>query len=197
MTRRRGSLFVLPLLAAMVGISSIASAAMVDNIAPDATASASSFYTADYAPAKINDGSTAYGGGTAWSSAAVASPHWIMLTWAQNVQFDEVKVFGPGVSSAALVPYNPYDFLIQTSNDGASWTNIDTVTANTDSIYTFTSVSPISAKHLRVYVTTPTNGKDDYSRLTEVEVNGVPEPATMGLVLFGGAASVLRRRRRS
>ena len=56
-----------------------------DNVSPRATATASSTYDLDYAPARAADGSAT----TEWASAGEQEP-WIQLAWAKPVRADRI-----------------------------------------------------------------------------------------------------------
>lgn len=183
---------------ALVLVALLAVAVQADNLALDATADASSEISSSLGPDKINDGIVEGDPwhSTVWASANSAGPHWVQLSWASTVAFNEVKVYGIG-HVADYEDMDPYNFQIQISDDGQAWATIDDVTANTLNAYTYSSPSLINTQYLRVYITTPNDpagaSSDNIARLAEVEVT-VPEPATIGMLAIGAFAGVLRRR---
>lgn len=72
----------------------------------------------------------------------------------------------------------PRNYLIQTSNDGTTWTTRVTVTNNdlTDVNHTFT---PVQANYIRIYVTTTQGGSTLPVNIGEVEIYGAVVPATV------------------
>jgi F5/8 type C domain len=65
--------------------------------------------------------------------------------------------------------YNTRAYIIQTSANGSSWTTRATVTNNTAGLTTNT-VSGVSARYVRLNITTPTQGTDPAARIYELKV---------------------------
>jgi hypothetical protein len=136
-----------------------------DNLALDATASASSTYPG-YSPSNVNDGSedTTVGASTSWADYS-AVPAWVELDWTSAKTFSRIDLY----TSAG---YEIYDFYLQYWN-GSSWVNIvPEVTGNTD-VYLTYNFSPITASKIRVLGESGNIAdgpyQDLYTRVNELE----------------------------
>jgi hypothetical protein len=120
------------------------------NIAVGKTATESGYATDTEMGAKIVDGNTA----TKWSSRAsqaVNGAYWVKLDLGNSYQINRWDVTHAGSESAS---YITRDFKLQKSDDGVTWTDVDTVTGNTVNV-TSRTVSPFSARYVRLYITNP------------------------------------------
>ena len=100
-----------------------------------------------------------------WVSDATTYPHWIEIDLQGTYTIDQMK-FWTGYNG-----YNqpPSDFKFQKWN-GSTWVDIFTETGNTLPQYA-RYFTPTDASKVRLYAT---NGADNYLRLYEIEVYGVP-----------------------
>ncbi|MEC0226471.1 discoidin domain-containing protein [Paenibacillus alba] len=73
----------------------------------------------------------------------------------QPFTFDKIEIKHHSVRFPDEAKYNLYDFNIQTSNDGNSWSTIKSVKGNVHAISTFEFAAPITTSFLRVTSTTP------------------------------------------
>lgn len=64
---------------------------------------------------------------------------------------------------------NTRDFTLQVSTNGTTWTTVATVTGNTASVTNHT-ITPVSARYVRLDITAPTSTTDNAARIYEVEV---------------------------
>lgn len=120
------------------------------NIAVGRTATESGYATTSEMGAKIVDGNTA----TKWSSRdtqADNGAHWVKLDLGNSYQISRWVVTHAGSESPG---YITRDFRLQRSNDGVTWTDVDTVTGNTINV-TSRTVSPFTARYVRLYITNP------------------------------------------
>ena len=67
--------------------------------------------------------------------------------------------------------WNTKNFKLQKSSDGTNWTDVDTVTNNTANT-TNRTVTPFTARYVRLYITTPTQDTTTYARIYDFEVYG-------------------------
>lgn len=122
-------------------------------------------------PDKAVDGSvSSYGGGgnSKWCSNSSAKTKWLMIDLGQTYTINRwvVKHAGAGGESTS---YNTKNFKLQKSNNGTTWTDVDTVTNNTASV-TDRRVNAFTARYVRLYITTPTQGSDTAARIYEFEL---------------------------
>ncbi|NQX67519.1 discoidin domain-containing protein [Paenibacillus alba] len=85
-------------------------------------------------------------------------PKWVSVQGRDPFTFNKIVIKHHSVLFPDETKYNLYDYDIQTSNNGTSWTTIKSVTGSVyASVYsnTFDFAAPITAKYLRVYTTTP------------------------------------------
>ncbi|MFF5230326.1 GDSL-type esterase/lipase family protein [Dactylosporangium sp. NPDC000521] len=136
------------------------------NLARGATVTGSAACVAAEAPAKALDGVIT--GNSKWCSGAAGATLQADLGAARTVRRFVVRHASSGGESQAL---NTRAFTIQVSTDGATWTTAVTVTANTDGV-TSHRVGPLTARYLRLVVTTPTQTTDPATRVYELEVEG-------------------------
>ncbi|MEC0228733.1 discoidin domain-containing protein [Paenibacillus alba] len=85
---------------------------------------------------------------------------WVSVQGSQPFTFNKIEIKHHSLLFPDEAKYNLYNYDIQTSNNGTAWTTIKSVTGSVySSVYsnTFDFASPITAKYLRVYTTTPVN----------------------------------------
>jgi hypothetical protein len=92
----------------------------------------------------------------------------------QTVNAFVIKHAGEG---AEPTDWNTGAFNIQTSTDNATFTTRVTVSGNRSS-RTYHPISAVTARYVRLNVTTPTNGTDQAARIDEFEVYGAPGGVT-------------------
>ncbi len=97
---------------------------------PGMTVTSNGDYSISYAVSKIIDGSlTSY-----WYSSGTAFPHYAIVDTAGSFSPEELRLY---ISN----PQNPKDFIFQGSNDGTSWTDLQSFTgvvvSSTRSWHTF------------------------------------------------------------
>ncbi|NQX66497.1 discoidin domain-containing protein [Paenibacillus alba] len=80
---------------------------------------------------------------------------WVSLKGKQPFTFNKIEIKHHSVRFPDEAKYNLYNYNIQTSNDGNSWTTIKSVTGNTNSSNTFNFDNPITSSYLRVTTTKP------------------------------------------
>lgn len=133
------------------------------NLALNKAATGSAACATSEGPAKAVNGSV--GGGNSDKFCTLAASKWLRVDLGASHPIGrfEVAHASAGGESAS---YNTKAFRIQTSADGSAWTTRVTVTDNTAGT-TSHPVSGISARYLRLNVTTPTQGSDPAARIYE------------------------------
>ncbi|MGW2539813.1 discoidin domain-containing protein [Kitasatospora sp. NPDC001574] len=125
------------------------------NLAPGGTATASSIHD-DFAARNAISGADATGEG--WVSA-VGNQHWLQVDLGSPQQIGRYVILHRGATFTApgQEAMNTRDWALQTSADGAAWTDVDTVTGNTAN-RTDRSFTPTLARYVRLNITGPTQG---------------------------------------
>ena len=84
-------------------------------------------------------------------------PHdkWVSISREDAFTFDKIEIKHNGVNFPDETMYNTYDYELQISDDGSTWNSIQEVNGNTESVNAFTFETPVTAKHLRMFITTP------------------------------------------
>ena len=139
-----------------------------DNMALKATVSADSYsvYESSYAADNLIN--------TKWCSAG-GSPHYLTLDFGSVYNINRWVVYHAGNAEDPI--YNTKNFKLQTSIDGSTWTDVDTVTDNTYNI-TDRNISVTFARYARLYITTPAQNEDTQARICEFKVFGPSNLAT-------------------
>jgi len=136
------------------------------NLARAATVTGSAACVAAESPAKATDGvSTA---NSKWCSGVAGASLQVDLGAARTLRRFVVRHASAGGESPAL---NTRAFTIQVSADAATWTTAVTVTGNADGV-TSHRVNALTARYVRLVVTTPTSTTDAAARVYELEVEG-------------------------
>lgn len=153
-----------------LGIVDTAAAA---NLALNQAATGSASCNANEAPAKAFNGST--GGGNSDKFCSTASSKWLQvdLGSSKTITSFVVKHAGAGGEPAS---FNSKNFNIQTSANGTAWSTAVTVGNNTANISTH-PIAAISARYVRLNITTPTQTSDSAARIYEFEVLDAPPAA--------------------
>ncbi|MFF2480941.1 discoidin domain-containing protein [Paenibacillus sp. NPDC058071] len=136
------------------------------NLALNKTARADSTCVPSETAAQAVDGSV--NNNSKWCSKS--NDRWLEvdLGSAQQVNRFVIKHASEGGESGA---YNTKAYQIQVSNDGSNWVTVVNVNNNTYGS-TVNSISSVSARYVRLNVTTPTQNADPAARIYEFEVYG-------------------------
>ena len=138
----------------------------VTNLALDRPATADSQCAASEGAEKAVNGSVSGGNSDKWCSLGGSKWLRVDLGAARQVGRFVLKHAGAGGEAAA---FNTRDFDLQTSVDGVTWTTVFAARGNTANVSTHT-VSPVSARYVRVNVLAPTQNTDTAARIYELEV---------------------------
>jgi hypothetical protein len=136
------------------------------NVALNKAATADSSCNASEGPAKAVNGTVTGGTTDKWCSLGAAKFWQVDLGSNFTVQSITVRHAGAGGESAT---WNTRDFTLQISTNGTSWTTVATVTGNTASVTNHT-LTPATARYVRMNITAPTSTTDNAARIYEVEV---------------------------
>jgi predicted alpha-1,2-mannosidase len=146
------------------------------NLALGRPATGSAACAAAEGPGEAFDGTL--GSNSKWcSNAAGTKTLQVDLGSNQNISSFAVKHAGLGGETTA---WNTGAFTIQTSVDGTTWTTRVTVSGNRTS-RTFHPISTVSARHVRLSITTPANDGNGAARINEFEVYGGGGPSNVAL----------------
>lgn len=147
---------------------------LVGNIAPYATAIASSTYCSSstdddncYYPYRVNDTnlSNNLGGLYSWvHNNTVALPQWIELTWPSPVTINSVDIY-------TTTGYIIRDYDLEYLN-GETWVPVASVTNNTE-LYRTHPISTITTSNLRVVVRRGSVIQPQHARINEIVVFGI------------------------
>lgn len=138
---------------------------MTSNTAPSGIASADSEYTADYAAWKgMDDHNVTY----CWHTTATSFPHWL------RYQFTSGKIIQRYTITArdyAPQIFHPSNWTLQGSNNGSSWTTLDTQSGQTFTVsqkrtYSFTNFTAYA--YYRLYITAGSDAT--YAAIGEFEL---------------------------
>jgi PKD repeat protein len=110
----------------------------------------------DYASRKAVDGTTS----TSWMSSKTNPAQWLRVDLGSSPTISKVKVFWPAT-------YYAQGFSIETSTNGTSWTQRYSTSSGNGSP-TDASFAAVSARYVRVYLTTPNDST--YYGISELEV---------------------------
>ncbi|HEY0688297.1 MAG TPA: discoidin domain-containing protein [Kribbella sp.] len=117
-------------------------------------------------PEKAFNGSVTGGNSDKFCSLVASKYLQVDLGSSQSIGSFEISHASAGGESAS---YNTRAYTIQTSANGSSWTTRVTVTNNTAGVTTHT-VSGVSARYVRLNITTPAQGTDPAARIYELKV---------------------------
>ncbi|MEU8271700.1 discoidin domain-containing protein [Sphaerisporangium sp. NPDC049002] len=135
------------------------------NLALNKPATADSQCAANEAPAKAVNGTVSGGPTDKWCS--LGSGKWLRvdLQAATTLRRFVVRHSGAGGEKTS---WNTRDFDIQVSTDGTTWSTVASARGNTADVTTHT-VSPVTARYVRLNVLTPTSDSDTAARIYELE----------------------------
>jgi hypothetical protein len=160
-------------------LNAVPGAAVDINRAQGKAATADSSCSTFENPAKAVNGSVGLGNSDKWCS--LGTTKWLQVDLGSALTLNRfvVKHAGAGGEDAA---WNTRDFNIQVSSNGTTWSTVATVTANTASTTTHTP-TPVSARYIRLNVTTPTSNGNAAARIYEFEAYASSGPALTNLAL--------------
>lgn len=156
------------------------------NLGKDATYTASGYTASNESPEKAFDG--------------LDNTKWCTTNWGSKwLQADlgEEKSLTSFVIKHALVGgegagLNTRAYRIQVSNDGTNFTDVVTVTDNTEGTTSHT-IPVTNARYVRLCVDKPTQGNDSAARIFEFEIYGTNSTITIPPVYAGANKALLRQ----
>ena len=159
------------------------------NLALGKTATGSAACRSSEGPGKAVNGSTNKGRRDKWCSSTTPAPFLqVDLGSAQQVRKFVVRHAGSGHEQAS---WNTRDFTISVSTDAKTFTRAVTVTGNTADV-TESVIPVVSARYLRLDITTPTSTTDRAARIYEFEAysagTAAPSPSASVTVAPSSAA---------
>jgi hypothetical protein len=116
-------------------------------------------------PAKAVNGSVSGGNSDKFCSLVATKYLQVDLGTSQALGSVEISHASAGGESAS---YNTRAFNLQTSTNGSTWTTRATVTNNTAAVTTH-SLAGVTARYIRLNITTPTQGTDPAARIYELK----------------------------
>jgi len=136
------------------------------NLALNKPATGSAACASTEGPAKSVNGSVSGGNSDKFCSLAASKFLQVDLGSSQALGKFEVTHAAAGGEAAS---FNTRAFTIQTSPNGSTWTTRATVTANTAAVTTHT-VTGVTARYVRLNITTPTQTTDPAARIYELKI---------------------------
>lgn len=125
-----------------------------------------------------------------WVSA-VGKPQWLAVDLTGPTEIARVVITHDAAARPSETASTAKDFDVQVSDDGEQWTTVQAVTGNTDAVSDLI-FDPVTTRHVRVLLTTPTQESDENStvnprgRIGQLEVYAT---ANADDVALGAAAS--------
>lgn len=106
-----------------------------------------------------------------WCSTDGSGPHWLTVDLGKTYRLSEYTLFNAGCAGEPAI-YNTSDFKVQVSDDGSSFTDIDTVTGNTENIVDRTVNA--TGRYVRLYITLGEQAGqiNQFARINEFELFG-------------------------
>ncbi|WP_186438516.1 discoidin domain-containing protein [Cohnella terricola] len=141
------------------------------NLALNKTATADSVCDPSESAAKAVDGSVI--NNSKWCSKS--NNRWLQVDLG-SVQVINKFVTKHASAGGESATWNTKSYNIQVSNDGANWSTVVNVSNNTSGVTT-DNITAISARYIKLNVTTPTQNTDPAARIYEFEVYGPPNLA--------------------
>ncbi|MFD1501585.1 discoidin domain-containing protein, partial [Streptosporangium lutulentum] len=135
------------------------------NLALNKPATAGSQCAASEAPAKAVNGSWTAGNSDKW--CALGAGKWLQVDLQSDAQVGRLVVRHSG-AGGEKPSWNTRDFDIQVSTNGTTWSNVVSARGNTADVTTHT-ITPVTARYVRVNVLTPTSDSDTAARIFELE----------------------------
>jgi len=169
------------------------------NLALNKTASGSTPCNANETPDKAVNGS--YSGGNSDKWCSLVAPSFLQVDLGATFTINQIVVehAGAGGEGGSLdsqgrpnFDLNTKAYNIQVSTDGTNFTTVAGTSNNIQSITTH-NISPVSARFVKLNVTTPTQTTDAASRIYELQVYGTstaPPPPDFSLSASPGSLNV-------
>ena len=142
------------------------------NLALKKPATSSTPCNEDEIAAHAFNGSVDGGTGDKWCS--LESTKWLQVDLGANFKVNRLVLKHAGAGGETS-DWNTRAFKIHVSTDGRKFTNIVTVTDNTNDVSTH-KVEPVVARYVQLEVTVPTQDGDAAARIYEFEVYGEAAP---------------------
>ncbi|MBB3109647.1 putative alpha-1,2-mannosidase [Paenibacillus phyllosphaerae] len=158
------------LLPVMEGIAVAASAdvAATRNVALGATATSSGQCNANESAAHAIDGKS----DTKWCDNTSVAKKWLQLDLGNVYNINEWVLQNAAINESSNAPFwNTKNFRLQKSDDGTTWTDVDVVTNNAQTIVD-RFVEPFSARYVRLYIDKAAYDSN-IARIYELELYGV------------------------
>lgn len=110
---------------------------------------------------------------TKWCDNTAAKIKWMKLDLGKEYTINQWTVYNAGINESSNSPFwNTQNFRLQKSDDGQSWSDVDVVQGNVQTVVDRYLPQPVTARYLRFYVSkAAANG--DTVRLYELQVYGV------------------------
>ncbi|MEC3993898.1 discoidin domain-containing protein [Actinacidiphila sp. DG2A-62] len=138
------------------------------DLAQGKSATGSTPCNANETPAKAVNGSVS--GGNSDKFCSLASPAQLTVDLGAPHALSGVEIDHAGAGGEST-DWNTRAYTVQVSGDGSTWTTAAQATANTASVTSHT-LSGVSARYVRLTVTTPTQTTDPATRIYELKVFG-------------------------
>jgi hypothetical protein len=136
------------------------------NLALNKPATGSASCATTEGPAKAVNGSVSGGNSDKFCSLVATKYLQVDLGSSQSLGSVEISHASAGGEAAS---YNTRAYTLQTSTDASTWTTRATVTSNTAAVTTH-SIAGVTARYVRLNITTPTQGTDPAARIYELKV---------------------------
>ncbi|TCM41656.1 discoidin domain-containing protein [Kribbella sp. VKM Ac-2568] len=136
------------------------------NLALNKPAAGSAACASSEGPAKAVNGSVTGGNSDKFCTLAASKYLQVDLGSAQSIGKVEISHAEAGGESAT---FNTRAFTLQTSTNGSSWTTRATITNNTAAVTTTHTFVGVSARYVRLNITTPTQSTDPAARIYELK----------------------------
>jgi hypothetical protein len=136
------------------------------NLALNKPATGSAACTTSEGPAKAVNGSVS--GGNSDKFCSLAASKFLQVDLGSSTALGSVEI-SHAAAGGESASFNTRAFTVQTSPDGSTWTTRATITNNTAAVTTH-SVAGITARYVRLNITTPTQGTDPAARIYELKV---------------------------
>ncbi|AIQ55858.1 glycoside hydrolase domain-containing protein [Paenibacillus borealis] len=110
---------------------------------------------------------------TKWCDNTTAKIKWMKLDLGKEYTINQWTVYNAGINESSNSPFwNTQNFRLQKSADGVTWSDVDVVQGNVQTVVDRYLPEPVTARYLRFYVSkAAANG--DTVRLYELQVYGV------------------------
>ncbi|MFF2483477.1 S-layer homology domain-containing protein [Paenibacillus sp. NPDC058071] len=105
---------------------------------------------------------------------SVGQPNWIAFDLGKEKTISRYIVKHDGAARPSEYANNTRDFILQISDDGSNWTDVDSVTNNAANL-TDRTIAPIKTRYIRLYITEPIQGSDSpRARIGQIELYEFP-----------------------